>query len=66
VLKDVKKDDVGWTDYGDPYWEDFHEDLQDLSAESQTQVGLSIVMALVQGRCKENPISVDETSPSEH
>ena len=66
MLKDVKKDDVGWTDYGDPYWEDFQEDLEHLSPESQTQVGLSIVMALVQGRCRENPIDVGGAPSSEH
>jgi len=62
VLKDVKKDEVGWTDYGEKYWENFHEDLQNLSAESQQQVGLSVVMSLVQGRCRENPIDIDSVA----
>ena len=62
-MKDVKKDDVGWTDYGDAYWANFQEDLEGLSSESQKNVGLSIIMALVQGRCRGNPIDIDSVTP---
>ena len=35
-----------------------------MSEQSQQQVGLSIVMSLVQGRCRENPINIDSPASS--
>ena len=56
--RDVKKGEVGWTNYGDSYWKHFQEDLNGLSQTTQWCLSISNILALVEGRSVNNPIDV--------
>ena len=61
--RNVKKGEVGWTDYGDDYWTHFQEDLSGLSQTSQSCLSISNILALVEGRSTANPIDVSLRDP---
>jgi hypothetical protein len=58
--RDVKKGEVGWTDYGDDYWKYFEQDLNGLSQTSHSCLSISNILALVEGRSTNNPIDVSQ------
>ena len=67
LTRDVKKNDVGWTDYGDPFWEAWQSRESGspaaLSAASQALCMATTVRALLSGGAANNPIVIGEDGP---
>lgn len=49
LIKDVEKDESGWIDYGDEYWEGHAADSEGLTEESRAWKAATRVLKLMEG-----------------